>query len=227
MMAALSAWATSDEGSATDNFWGRSTPAHAQTMLSAQHPAGRAPSGRPPSGSTPPGVPFRPPSTPTPASFGATRDPGLSAYDVPTRSNTPLFLVLSGVALILLLAGALVFRHMQSKDVATAASSAVQPPASSTTQATAANAPVVAAPPAPTEDVSPVDQLPGLSLPSESEAPREPSPLKLDLAPRAPSKKRGSPAATPSPGPRAAPVEPELEEKSKPTPGKQPTNWGY
>jgi eukaryotic-like serine/threonine-protein kinase len=216
MMAALSAWATSDVGSATVNL-GPSpmTPPGGQTLVSAQHPFSRSPSG----GAAHPDVSMRTLAspTPTPASFGATRDPRLSTPEVPLRSKAPLiFLSLSGAALLLFGVGFIALRHVQNKEPA-AAESVALPAASSALNTPPTVAPAPAAP-APAEVIPPAVSTPP---PSETEAPRAPSP-KLGVAPRTQSAKRTAAApAAPAPAARPTPAEPQ-----KPTPSKR-ADWGY
>lgn len=220
IMDALSEWAVSAEGSATVNLGPRAlTPLSPQTMLSEPHPLGRSPS----RGAAAPDVAFKALPTPTPASFGATRDPALSTLAVPLRSSPLLVPLLGGLALLLLGTGVFIFRHVQSKDAASAAS-AVDSPASSVLNTPRTDASAIAVPPAPSEVVSPADSLPTLSPPSESEAPPRAQPSsKLGVAPHAQAQKRAAPApAVSTPAVRAAPAEP----SPKPAPGKR-SNWGY
>src|SRR5450755_1808791 len=75
MINALSEWAASDPGSATVNFGpSQLTPPGGQTLVSTGPPVVRSPS----NSGLEPDVAFRTLASPTPASFGATRDPTLS-----------------------------------------------------------------------------------------------------------------------------------------------------
>ncbi|MEO7034537.1 MAG: serine/threonine-protein kinase [Polyangiaceae bacterium] len=219
MMAALTAWATSDDGSSTVNLRpSLLTPQGGQTRLSSQHPLSLSPSG----GGVRSDVSLRTLASPTPASFGATRDPRLLTPELPLRSKTSLvlFLSLSGAVLALLVVvGFVAFWHAQSKDPAAAesaalpvASGALNGPPTITPVATAAPAPEEVAAPVPSPDV-------GLPLPaSDSQVPRARSP-RVSPAPRTQTPKRA--AAAPAPAIRAAPAEP-----PKPAPAKR-EDWGY
>ncbi|HYP77466.1 MAG TPA: protein kinase [Polyangiaceae bacterium] len=227
MMAALQAWA-SGENPATVNLGARSlTPPNGQTLLSAQD----RPSGAPRGAGATPAVAFRARPTPTPASFGATRDPSPSSYAVPQRSNLLLFLVLGGFGLLSLVAGILIFRHARSEEPASAAS-AVQPQPSSVAN-TPRVEPAVTEPPASGELVAPLDPLSNSEPPSESEAPRVPAPSKVRVTGRGQVQKRAvvvAPTPTPTPTPTSTPApaaHPAPTVAEPDPPAKKRSNWGY
>jgi eukaryotic-like serine/threonine-protein kinase len=215
MMDALSAWAASDGGSVTVNFAPRSlTPPAGESLLSGQRPLGFSPS----SGAVPSDMPFRTLASPTPASFGTTRDPRLSMPPVPLRSSAPLlYLLLGGAALLLIVAGIVVFTRVQSKEPADAASAVAPSTSAGALNASRSAAPEVVEPPPPPEVVSPVDSTPTLPPFSESEAPRVQALPKRAAATPTQASKRAAPAPTPAVAPPAEP---------KAAPGKR-RDWGY
>ncbi len=196
------------------------TPPGGATLVSAQHPMSLSPS----RGVSQPNVEVRGLGTPTPASFGATRDPMLSSQALPRRSNAPLVLGLLGAVTLALGLGAFVFlRHDSNKDPI--AASAVPPVMNSATLAprpdTPAEAPSASPPPEP--PTTPAETAP-LVAPNPVE-PREASPPAPTPKAAAVSRTFAKPAAAPSPAAAAPPPARPAQAPSKGT--AKHSDWGY
>ncbi len=205
MMNALSEWAASNPDALTGDSGLHSLARSGdRTLISTDSPFALSPS----SGAARLDVPIRTLASPTPASFGATRDPRLSQTPPPVRTKAPLlFLLLGGAAVLVLVIGLVFFRHGQGSAPAAAASGG-QTSASGTTSAPPTEAPALPLPSTPPGLVAPVDSTP--------------APAPVREAPRALAPNVTPPAHAPAlkrPAPPPAPVAPKASSKR--------ADWGY
>lgn len=224
MMNALSEWAASDPGVSTVNVGPNPLASTgARTLPSAPHPFALSPS----SAGAQPGMPIRTLASPTPASFGATRDPRFLTTPTPVRSRLPLlFLGSGGAGLLLLGVVFLVFRHGQEKEPAAVASGAHEHATAVLSAPTAAQEPIVTTAP-PAEIPSPPDLIAPAPPATENVKPKARAP-KFVATPR-PAAPKGAVAA-PTPTVQAAPVAPPKPapvESAKPPQKKRGDDWGY